>query len=266
MQASNHKLLAFALATALVSPVAWAQANGGTKAAHPTNAAPPMSTGAATAQSVKTDTHPASPTLPTQADPKASDAITDRTARQESRGTPVDEAATAVKPTTDAKSSMDSTDTKTATAATSTTDTTKPETLGSGSQGSRATTNPGKGNWWAEADADGDGKLSASEASANAGVNARFGTIDGDKDGFVTQDEYRSFFTQNASQGAEHAAAHSMVVTRDTWLKLDGDADSRISVAEAASNAEVSGAFMALDANKDGFVTQDEYRLYAKNH
>ena len=265
MQASTHKLLALALATALASPAVWAQGASGAKAANPTTTAPPTSAGAATAQSVQAGARPASPTLPTQADPKASDAVTDRTTRQESRGAPTAEDPAAM-PTKDAETAMDSTGTKTATTATTTTDTTKPATLGSGGAGSRATTNPGKGNWWADADADGDGKLSATEASANAGVNARFTTIDGDKDGFVSEDEYRTFFTQNASQGAANAADLSMVVTRDTWLKLDGDADSRISLAEAASNAEVSGAFTSIDANKDGFVTQDEYRLYAKNH
>jgi hypothetical protein len=244
MQASNRNLIAFALVAALASPAVLAQAKGGPKAATTsttsTSAMPPTtSAGAMTADSVKTGTRPASPTLPTQADPKASDAITARTTRQESRGTATTTTAT-------------------------TTPTSTTTTMGSGATGSRATSNAGKGNWWADADVDGDGRLSATEAAANAGVNARFTTIDGDKDGFVTQDEYRNFFTQNASQGETHAAAHSMVVTRDTWLKLDGDADSRISLAEAASNVELSAAFTAMDANKDGFVTQDEYRAYAK--
>jgi hypothetical protein len=232
MQASNRNLIAFALVAALASPAVLAQAKGGPKAAT-------TSTTSTTAGSVTSGARPASPTLPTQADPKASDAITDRTTRQESRGT-------------------------TATATTATTGTATTTTMGSGATGSRATSNAGSGNWWAAADADGDGRLSATEAAANAGVNTRFAIIDSDKDGFVTQDEYRNFFTQNASQGAANAAAHSMVVTRDTWLKLDGDADSRISLAEAASNVELSAAFTAMDANKDGFVTQDEYRAYAK--
>jgi Ca2+-binding EF-hand superfamily protein len=142
--------------------------------------------------------------------------------------------------------------------------------MGSGATGamadakSAATTNPGKGNWWTAADTNGDGKLSPTEAAANAGVNARFPNIDLDKDGFVTQDEYRDFFTRNASQGEQHAAAHSMVVTRDVWLKLDADADSKLSVAEATGDAGLSARFTSVDANKDGFVTQDEYRAYTK--
>ena len=249
MQATHRTLIALALTAALASPAAFAQGKP-TPAAKPTSHAttaptPTRSSGAATADSVKTGARPASPTLPTQSADRASDAITARTAAQESRGN-------------DAK---DANETMTSGKTTA--------TMGSGATGtieatSSATTNPGKGNWWTAADADGDGKLSATEAAANAGVNARFATIDADKDGFVTQDEYRTFFTQTASQGEQHAAAHSMVVTRDVWLKLDADADSKISLAEAAGNVELSGAFTAMDANKDGFVTQDEYRAYTK--
>jgi hypothetical protein len=127
-----------------------------------------------------------------------------------------------------------------------------------------ADTNPGKGNWWQSADVDGDGKLSTTEANANAGLASRFATIDVNKDGFVTSDEYRAFYAANASQGEQHAAAHSAVVTRDVWVKLDADADSRISLAEAAANASLTGSFATMDSNSDGFVTQDEYTAYIK--
>ena len=55
----------------------------------------------------------------------------------------------------------------------------------------------GKGNWWQAADADGDGKLSTTEANANAGLASRFASIDANKDGFVTSDEYRVFYAAN---------------------------------------------------------------------
>ena len=128
-----------------------------------------------------------------------------------------------------------------------------------------ADANPGKGNWWQDADTDGDGKLSTIEANSNAGLASRFGTIDANKDGFVTSDEYRIFYTANASQGEQHAAAHSAVVTRDVWVTLDADADSRISLAEAAGNAALTGSFATMDSNSDGFVTQDEYTAYTKS-
>lgn len=127
---------------------------------------------------------------------------------------------------------------------------------------STAATNPGKGNWWTEADTNGDGKLSVIEAAANAGLNARFTSIDADKDGFVTQDEYRAYFTANASQGEQHAASGSAVVSRDLWLKLDTDSDSKISLAEATRNAGLSELFTKIDSNRDGFVTQAEYTAY----
>jgi len=128
-----------------------------------------------------------------------------------------------------------------------------------------ATTNPGKGNWWADADIDGDGQLSAAEAKANAGLDARFTNIDADADGYVTNEEYRQFFTSEQSQGEVHAAAHSAVVTRDVF-KLDANADGKLSPTELTANAALSGAFSVIDSNKDGFVTQAEYDVYAKAH
>jgi hypothetical protein len=123
---------------------------------------------------------------------------------------------------------------------------------------------PGKGNWWKDADTDGDGKLSSTEANANAGLSASFTTIDSNKDGFVTMDEYRTYYASTASQGETHAAAHSAVVTRDVWMKLDTDSDGKISAAEAAANTDINSAFATMDANNDGFITQAEYSAYHK--
>lgn len=123
---------------------------------------------------------------------------------------------------------------------------------------------PGKGNWWTEADTNGDGKISAAEATANAAVNSQFATIDADKDGFLTSEEYREFYARTASQGEQRATAHSSVVTRDLWTRLDADADSRISLAEASGDAGLKASFGAMDSNDDGFVTQAEYSAYAK--
>jgi len=123
---------------------------------------------------------------------------------------------------------------------------------------------PGKGNWWTDADSNGDGKISTAEATANAGLSSRFGIIDTNKDGFVTMDEYRAFYTSTASQGELHAAANSEVVTRDVWARLDADADGRLSASEMAADFKLNGSFAAMDTNNDGFVTQDEYRAYEK--
>ena len=125
---------------------------------------------------------------------------------------------------------------------------------------------PGKGNWWADADTNGDGKISTAEATAEAGLSTRFGIIDTNKDGFVTTEEYRAFYTGTASQGEQHAAAHSAVVTRDVWVRLDADTDGKISPKEAAADTNISGSFALMDSNHDGFVTQEEYVTYEKAH
>jgi hypothetical protein len=130
-----------------------------------------------------------------------------------------------------------------------------------------ATTNPppGKGNWFADLDADGDAQLNVTEAKGNAGVSARFGSIDANADGYVTMEEYRQYFTSEKSQGELHAQAHSAVVTRDVWTKLDVNDDGKLSSTEVTGNTTISGAFSAMDSNGDGFVTQAEYRAYAKS-
>ena len=231
MQVLNRNLIALALGAALVAPAAFAQARLGPVAA-PT--VPTTSAGQATAQSAISAERPTVPTLPTQSNTRASDAVTTTTADARA----------------DAGKAAGSANMTSSTAATQ-------KAMG-------ADTNPGKGNWWQAADADGDGKLSTTEANANAGLASRFASIDASKDGFVTSDEYRVFYAANASQGEQHAAAHSAVVTRDVWVKLDADADSRISLAEAAANASLTGSFATMDSNSDGFVTQDEYTAYTK--
>ena len=124
--------------------------------------------------------------------------------------------------------------------------------------------NPGRGNWWADADVDGDGKLSIGEAKVQAGLEARFSTVDADADGYVTNDEYRHFFTDAASQGELNASAHSAVVTRDLWTQLDGNSDGKLSASEVSANSAISSAFRGMDINGDGFVTQAEYTAYVK--
>ena len=125
---------------------------------------------------------------------------------------------------------------------------------------------PGQGNWWNAADTDKDGKISAEEAKANASVDERFGSIDANKDGYITTDEYRNFFTGEKSQGALHAQAHSAVVTRAVWAKLDTNKDGKLSSAEVSADTGISASFSVMDSNGDGFVTQDEYRAYAKKN
>ena len=66
------------------------------------------------------------------------------------------------------------------------------------------------------------------------------------------------------SQGATNAAPHSAVVQRDTWMRLDADADGRISPVEADADAAFGLDFDDMDTDDDGFVSDAEFRAFAK--
>ena len=119
---------------------------------------------------------------------------------------------------------------------------------------------------WAKLDNDHDGRISAAEADVDSAFDTTFGDMDVDNDGFVSDSEYRTFAKANMdnARGGEHAADHSAVVTRDVFSRLDTDGDGRISTTEAALDADFNGTLSAMDANNDGFVSQDEYRAHAK--
>lgn len=67
------------------------------------------------------------------------------------------------------------------------------------------------------------------------------------------------------SQGPARAAAHSSVVTRDLWNRLDTNRDGRISSTEGASDTEFNAGFSSYDSDGDGFVSETEYRVAAQN-
>lgn len=119
---------------------------------------------------------------------------------------------------------------------------------------------------WANLDTDHDGRVSAAEAGLDSAFNTSFGDMDANNDGFVSDTEYRTFAkaSMDTSQGADHAAAPSAVVTRDVFSRLDTDGDGRISTTEAALDTDFNSMLSAMDTNSDGFVSQDEYRAHAK--
>lgn len=117
---------------------------------------------------------------------------------------------------------------------------------------------------WARLDADGDARISATEADADTTFDGDFAAMDGDADGFVSDAEYRTFAKVDTAQGAANAASHSSVVQRDTWSRLDTDGDGRISALEADADAGIDGSFSSLDSDNDGFVTDAEFRAHAK--
>ena len=55
-------------------------------------------------------------------------------------------------------------------------------------------------------------------------------------------------------------------VSGDAFSTLDADRDGRVSSIEADADPAFSASFAAMDANADGFVTQDERRAQAKKN
>ena len=57
-------------------------------------------------------------------------------------------------------------------------------------------------------------------------------------------------------------ASTAVLADDDLFMKLDADSDGLISIAEAAADSDVSKEFANLDANKDGFLSPEEFANY----
>jgi hypothetical protein len=188
-------------------------------------------------------TTPPSPTLPAQAADRATQAVESATQRNAARTEATTQQATQ------------------ATTQQATTDTTV-----SAQGGTSAAAHPSvaQRELWMRLDVDKDGRISPAEADADSAFGLKFDDLDTDDDGFVSQAEHDAAAKADVSQGAEHAAPHSAVVARETFMALDSDKDGRVSSTEADADAGFDGSFSAMDSNGDGFVTDSEYRAHAK--
>ncbi|MCK6450972.1 MAG: hypothetical protein L6R19_08975 [Alphaproteobacteria bacterium] len=106
-------------------------------------------------------------------------------------------------------------------------------------------------------DADGDGLVSSEEFRKYR--VKRFHGIDKNKDGWATPQEFAPPRV-GAAHGAPTAGggAGQRPLPRDAvFISLDKDSDDRLSEDEFVSAGE--DAFAAIDANKDGAITPDEW-------
>lgn len=113
-------------------------------------------------------------------------------------------------------------------------------------------------------DTDGDSTISDTEADADVEFDGSFSAIDSDGDGSVTSAEYDAYAKANLSTGGQNAADHSQAAVTTLWANFDADTDGRLSATEVEGDAGLSSSFETIDDDGDGFVTQDEYRAYAR--
>jgi hypothetical protein len=98
----------------------------------------------------------------------------------------------------------------------------------------------------------GDGQLSASAHAASA--QARFETMDADKNGRLTGSEI------DASHGAESVAwANHRMSSADKIKQLDANSDGALTVTEYADGSQKM--FRKLDADSDGYLTAAEMHV-----
>ena len=120
-----------------------------------------------------------------------------------------------------------------------------------------------RGSHFKNADADGNGTLSRAEVEKSLPRLAKkFDQIDTNKDGQLTRDELKAGKkTRKHAHKKEHTDRHARAAER--FKHADTNGDAKISRAEAEMNApRLAKKFDAIDANKDGQLTQDELRAY----
>ncbi|HEY0661715.1 MAG TPA: hypothetical protein VGD21_10425 [Lysobacter sp.] len=228
-----RNLLAIALTTVLLSPVALAE-KGGVKVSG--NVA-----GNATAQAAQEVPRP---TLPPKANPTATDAVTQNT---------TDATSTA---TTDQDESPMATPKA-------------PPTQAQGAAHAAAHSDVVQRDVWAKLDTDGDGQISTTEGEVDADFTSNFDTMDTNDDGLVSDSEYRlaakTVGAAGTAQGAANAASHSAVAMRDVMSRLDVNGDGMISTTEGEVDATFKTNFSTIDADGNGLISDAEYRAYAKD-
>ena len=121
-----------------------------------------------------------------------------------------------------------------------------------------------RGSHFKKADADGNGTLSRAEVEkAMPRMAEKFDQIDTDKDGQLSRDEMKAWKKTHKHAHRMGNKADRQARAAERFKHADTNGDGKISRAEAESNApRLAKKFDAIDANKDGLLTQDELRAY----
>jgi Ca2+-binding EF-hand superfamily protein len=141
-------------------------------------------------------------------------------------------------------------------------------TLGFAADNTTATAPKGvRDSYFKKADADGNGTLSRAEVQMSMPRLAeKFDQIDTNKDGQLSRDEMKAWKKTHKHARKEGKKADRQARAAERFKHADTDGDGKISRAEAEQNApRLAKKFDAIDANKDGQLTQEELRAYRES-
>jgi Ca2+-binding EF-hand superfamily protein len=124
-----------------------------------------------------------------------------------------------------------------------------------------------RGSHFSRADADGSGTLSRAEVEKSMPRLAeKFDQIDTNKDGQLSRDEMKAWKKTHKHVHKKGNKAERQARAAERFKHADTNGDGKISRAEAEQNApRLAKKFDAIDADKDGQLTQDELRAYRES-
>jgi Ca2+-binding EF-hand superfamily protein len=117
-----------------------------------------------------------------------------------------------------------------------------------------------KGEHFEQADKNHDGFLDRNEVADNKHLSQHFDEIDTNKDGKLSKEELK------AAHDASRAKHRDEFQAKFKAADKDGDGALTKAEAESGNMPQIAKNFDAIDANKDGKVTQDELRAFMMKH